>query len=664
MIMPLCKWLAPPWAIVALSLAGTGEAAGQSSATAIDLPVKIPSYPGVEVGVRNPITWRQLHAVSAGASDNEGEALWIDLGDSALQGTASTGPYPFEAGKADYAYQAFRLTRPVTGGTGILRIDRFFEDKFDANQWPQGQCAEHEDCPSPTIAYRLHLLTAGTAGRIVDYGFYDGRAGFTGDSEHGPYRPAPTIIEGPFVNLVRSDTPDRVLISFETDAPCLGSVVLREKGKTFREPAAMRRHAVWLTDLKADTAYTYQARCDGDAVRSMTYALRTAPPVNGSKKVVFAFASDSREGVGGGERRLMGHNARALGLIANDAYRRGAEMIVFAGDLVNGYTTSKDDFRLQLKAWKKTLAGFWRHHPVYAAMGNHESLLNAFRPDDPKLHFGIEMDKWPYATDSAEAVFADEFWNPDNGPAPSDPRRPSYKETVYTMRYGPVLFISFDNTYWSTTAKVVGRYGGSPGGYILADQLAWVERRLEEAETDDTIKFVFLYAHEPAFPAGGHVKDAMWWRGDNNVRAYVKNNDGMVVAAGPGIIEVRNRLWKAIARSTKVAAVLAGHEHAYHRIRIDDTTPVGVYPADDTDGDGVLDRFSPDPDFVHPTWQITAGNAGAPWYARQKTPWNVDIFSSQSGYVLFTAGEDGVSMTVYGLTGQVLDHIDNLMAIK
>jgi gamma-glutamylcyclotransferase (GGCT)/AIG2-like uncharacterized protein YtfP len=42
----------------------------------------------------------------------------------------------------------------------------------------------------------------------------------------------------------------------------------------------------------------------------------------------------------------------------------------------------------------------------------------------------------------------------------------------------------------------------------------------------------------------------------------------------------------------------------------------------------------------------------------------VDIFSSQSGYVLFTADEDGVSMTVYGLTGQVLDHIDNLMAIK
>ena len=43
------------------------------------------------------------------------------------------------------------------------------------------------------------------------------------------------------------------------------------------------------------------------------------------------------------------------------------------------------------------------------------------------------MDRWPYVQESAEAVFADELVMPANDPAPTDPRRPPYEGTVYSL---------------------------------------------------------------------------------------------------------------------------------------------------------------------------------------------------------------------------------------
>jgi hypothetical protein len=79
-----------------------------------------------------------------------------------------------------------------------------------------------------------------------------------------------------------------------------------------------------------------------------------------------------------------------------------------------------------------------------------------------------------------------------------------------------------------------------------------------------------------------------------------------------------------------------------------------------------LDRYSPNPEFTYPTWHITAGAAGAPFYARQDVPWkdSIQFFSSQTGYCLFTVTGRKISMTYYTITGQALDHIENLMAIK
>jgi len=154
------------------------------------------------------------------------------------------------------------------------------------------------------------------------------------------------------------------------------------------------------------------------------------------------------------------------------------------------------------------------------------------------------------------------------------------------------------------------------------------------------------------------------------VRAYTRKSAAdKVEPEAYGIIEMRNRLWKAAAQSSKVAAVFSGDEHAYHRILIGSDTPVGVYPADDTDGDGVLDKYSPNPEFTHPVWHITSGGGGSPYIADfGETPWEAQRMTSAPGYVLIRAEGGKVSMEYVSNsalgTGEVLDEVEDLMAVK
>lgn len=628
---------------IALLVFLCGPAAGQP------LPVRVPALPQLERSPRNPMTWQELHRVLP----SSGRGLKLEL-PGGLQGRIMSGPYPFEYGESGYDYPRYRGSGQLSGGSGTIAVGRFFAARYNANDWPRGQCAEPSACPTPTVGYRVEIK-----GR-----FYDGRTAFA--RGNGTWVPGLSIVEGPFVALVRSDQPGRASIALETDDPASCEVRLSgPKECVFAEEGPARnRHEIRIDGLRPGTGYRYQVTCSGETgrVRSGTYSFQSAPPPGGSETpVVFAFGSDSREGPGG-EAAFMGHNRRTLSRISEDAHRRGADLLIFGGDLVDGYSDDPEDFRMQLKGWKKSVEGFWRSRPVYTAMGNHEALVNVF---DDGTRWGLEMDKWPYGTASAEALFAREFHNPRNGPRPADPRRPPYAENVYTFQYGPVQFIALNNNYWWTTDDKTDEFGGSPEGYMLDDQLDWMERRLRLAGRDDSVAHVVLFMQEPVFPAGGHVGDAMWHGGDNNVRAYARNREGDLEPAGPGVIEVRNRFWRAVSRSSKVAAVLVGDEHAYHRMLVDRETPVGVPARDDPDGDGVLERCSPNPEFQHPVWQICAGNAGAPWYAREETPWEVERYVSRTGYLLFEATRDKLSMTAYALRGDaVMDRVDDLSAVK
>lgn len=657
---------APSWICAGLvGLVLTSGVLAQSAATQPALPVSPPEQQHYNGGIRNLVTFEQIHNI-VGVTPN-GHDFLIDLADASLSGRIYTGPYPFEAAESDFDYARFRESSELKRGAGKIDASGFFRhETINANDWPKDYM---------TVAYRLALFRdeRNSEGHLTEsrpLGFYDSLVSFT--HEDGRIAKTVTIVEGPLLSMVEPHETDSVTIAWVTDEACIGKVYLAGPVANQHTDADFQlagtsargtRHEIRITGLEASRQYVYYVRCEGDdgkVFETGQYHFRNRPEP-GTGEFSFAFCSDSREGRGGGERNYMGHNKLTLEQIVRHAYRHDASFFLFGGDLVNGYTSQPQDFTLQLRGWKQSFAGYWRTRPVYTAMGNHDCLLNVFSDDDGY----VLMDKWPYATLSAEAIWAREFLNPTNGPEPADQRRPPYMENVHSFQYGPVLSIAYNNNYWWTTNHKTLEVGGSPEGYLLDDQLTWIEQQLQQAENDPSIRFILLYAQEPVFPCGGHVGDAMWWNGNNQWRAGTFNDDtGEVEPASAGMIEVRDRFWTAVAKSSKVAAVLAGDEHTYYRLRVDDQTPVGVYPDDDENQDGILETYSANPAFTHPTWHITAGTGGAPYYARQYTPWEPEFVSSQAGYCLFTVKGDRLAMTYYTITGQPLDHIPDLMAIK
>jgi len=655
-------------AAAALLVSGAFGVAGQSG----ELPVVVPSLPPRDGSIRNPITFDQLHNFTGPSAD--GQCLHLDLGGAAFQGAVYAGPYPFCEGASDYDHAAFLLSGTLTNGATDVPAAAFLQDAYNANAWPQGTGSEP---PTMTVAYRIDLRSV-SGDTVTSYGLYDSLVSFR---QEGPsVAKNLTLVEGPYLALVTSDDPPSAAIAWTTDLPATGEVRLRgplqeDSGESararegvcdrlFSQEAPSQWHEIRITGLKPGRTYTYRVSSvaqDGQSAHSSEYAFRAAP-ARGKGKVRFLFTSDGREGVGGGGQTSMGTNLDVSGRIAREAMRQGADLAVVPGDLVNGYTSSIPDYRLQHGGWKGAWSGFWRTRPVYTSPGNHEALLNVF---DDGSAYGLEMDKWPYASESAEAIFQQEFCNPANGPAPSDPRRPPYLETVYSFTYGPILFIALNNNYWWTSDADIPTLGGSPEGYIMEDQLAWAEGAIERGDRSPDVRFIVVFFHEPAFPVGPFSEKGLWWNGDNTVKAYALVG-GQVVPQGQGVIDVRNRLWTAFARSRKVAAVLVGHQHAYSRVLIDKHTPVGIPSADDLNGDGKLERYSPNPDFTYPVYQITAGNGGAPPYVypNRGTPWTAQVISPETGYCIFETDGNSLGFTAYSLNGQILDQVKDLMAVK
>ena len=454
------------------------------------------------------------------------------------------------------------------------------------------------------LAYRIELNDP----RLLATRFIDRKFRFTVKDDH--YANALTVIEGPNLAMVGEHT---ATVWWTTDLPSSG--VLEINGRKLPSAASGVRHAIAAEDLEPGKEYEYTivAKNGDDEFRSRTYSLRTAPK---EPEFSFVFTCDGRTGaLGGGETALEGINGESARALSVQMDRHRPDFLFFTGDLISGYTTSVDDFRAQLRSWKRIYGPLWRWLPIYTGMGNHESLLNDFGDT-------AGFDK--SGTDSAEALFAQEFVHPQNGPEPEREGLPPYKGAVYSFDYAGCHFVQLNSDYWYSSNPQ--EMGGNYFGRLLPGQLDWFEKDLAAARKNGA-KHIFVFVHEPAFPNGGHVSDALW--GGGTVEG----------------VEVRDRFWTAVSEA-QVVAVFHGHEHNYSRMKIDEHTPVH------RDG-------SPNPSFKNPVWQIIQGAAGAPFYPIDRsTPWidSVQKFVTHTwSYCHITIKGGSVELHTYSFTGELLD---------
>lgn len=454
-----------------------------------------------------------------------------------------------------------------------------------------------------------------------------------------------SIIEGP---LVTNLTHEGAIIFMKTNTK--GKPVIKVNGKKFSGGKG-NYHEIEINGLEPDKEYEYTVSY---GYFEETYTFRTAPSPGTRSEFSFSYASDSRSGNGGGERNLNGTNAYIMKKIMALNMQQKVRFMQFTGDLVTGYSINPNTIRLEYANWKRSIEPFARYIPVISTMGNHEAVTKSFYDEANKSTY--QVDNFPFDKVSSEAIFQQEFVNPQNGPDSEDGSSydpdekdidfPSYKENVFYYTYDNVAMVVLNSNYWyAPTTKAVTFTSGNIHGYIMDNQLEWFKNTMNLLENDNTIDHIFVTVHTPFFPNGGHVQDDMWYGGENAYRPLVA---GKRVAKG--IIERRDELLDIIVnQSKKTKAILTGDEHNYARTKIGPET--NIYPKK---------YFSEKIELSREIWQINNGAAGAPYYAQEETPWSefVEGFTTQNALVIFYVNGDDLKLKV--LNPDTLEEVDEM----
>ncbi|MEN8125439.1 MAG: metallophosphoesterase [Bacteroidota bacterium] len=449
---------------------------------------------------------------------------------------------------------------------------------------------------------------------------YDGKVSFIYKNE--AFEVDKTIIEGPFVNLL---TENGATISFETNMPVKGKVTVNGIDYTSKKDT---HHEIEITGLLADKEYNYNVNVGNT---SLDFSFRTAHKPGVRKPFLFAYASDSRNGKGGGERNVHGANFYIMKKIMALAKYKDISFMQFSGDMINGYLQDKDQMNLQYANWKRAIEPFAHYFPVYISMGNHEALIRVFSNEE--INFTAYVDRFPFETESAEIVFKNNFVNPNNGPLSEDgakydpdPKKidfPTYEENVFYYTYDNVAVVVMNSDYfYAPTHRHIPLTSGGLHAYIMDKQFEWVKETINKLEKDKNIDHIFITEHTPFFPNGGHVHDDMWYNGNNDKRTWVAGKP-----LDKGIIERRDQMLDLfINKSNKVIAILTGDEHNYAKTEIGPYT--NIYP----------ENYKPKKVKLKRTiFQINNGAAGAPYYAQEQTPWSDKAtgFTTQNALVFF-----------------------------
>lgn len=547
----------------------------------------------------------------------------FDFGKPDFEGTLIFGLIPYKDTR--YPQPVYRTSTPIAAGKAEINIKTSITDRYDMVGW--------QKTGTGVVGYRIVSQTGGMV--------YDGRVRFR-YSGSGAFEVDVTMLEGPFVGNVE---PRQAVISFQLDRPAPCAVIVQNLKLPCKDGETRQEITVDKLQPGKDYAYTVQYGANEE-----TYGFRTAPLPGARQPFVFAYASDSRGGQGGGERNFNGPNAYIVRRLMAVTAQRGAAFMQFTGDLVSGYVTSTDQLAYELANWKRAIEPQAHWMPVYTGLGNHEAILREFSGAGARP---ARVARFPYSTESSEAVFARELVNPENGPPsedgasydpdPASADFPPYRRNVFWYQYDNAAMVVLNSDYWFTPSiATLPESGGNLHGYLMDQQIAWLAKTLDTIERDKTIDHVFLTVHTPLFPNGGHVGDAMWYGGNNAPRATVAGKP-----LAKGIIERRDDLLTLIQQHPKVLAVLTGDEHNYNRTRLDATVP--IYPPN-------WDK--PKVELKRPFYQINNGAAGAPYYAQDVTPWSAAVsgFSTQHAICLLIVEGRKVRLeTVNPETLEVLD---------
>jgi hypothetical protein len=515
-----------------------------------------------------------------------------------------------------YPMPHYRFSTPIDKhGKALVNMSKL-KGKYDLSGW--------EASGKGILYYRV----SNAKGDI----FYEGKVFF---SAH-PFAVGSSITAGPWVADV---THNSAVIAFETNQPVIARVFAA--GKTYADGAETTRHEIKLSNLPSAQSIAYTVKA-GKHIEE--YAFTTAPEPGTRSKFIFAYSADCRESIASGERAVAGVNAYIMRKVMALTAAKNAAFLQFTGDTMSGYEANVPMQLVKYAAFQRAILPWASRLPVYTGMGNHEAIEFAW---DDNSEYGLTCDRFPFATDSAEAVFANVFVNPENGPLSEDgsfcdpnPQKdgdfPPYKENVYYYTWDNVAMVVLNSQYlYSASLPDDETVGGNLWGYIMDNQLAWLKTTLATLQGDPTIDHIFVTHHTPVFPNGGHVDGyhSMWMKGENLTPIINGTPAQKFLDDGKGSLDRRDEYIRTLLSHTKVKAILVGDEHNYSRLLIKPGMPVYKEKGDRPENPLIITRN---------LWHITVGSAGAPYYVTEPALWNQN-YPQDTEYLKFFTPQHAVA---------------------
>jgi hypothetical protein len=243
-------------------------------------------------------------------------------------------------------------------------------------------------------------------------------------------------------------------------------------------------------------------------------------------KWTFAVLCDTRGDNNSANLSKSGVNEVVVNSMAKDLVKEGAELVIFPGDLVNGWFYISTPYADQFATWRKAMAPVYDAGiKVYPVRGNHEN-----GPPDPLINFpwppGIsatpEIVPIPELKAAYQTAFSD-AWIPANGP-------PGEEGLTYSFVYKNAFFVGLDQ-------------------YINPYRVKqpWLDDQLRQNKQPHT----FVYGHAPAFRVG-HTDSLAYYPED------------------------RDTFWNSLGNAG-VRMYFSGHDHLYNRAHINDQAGHTIY---------------------------------------------------------------------------------------
>ena len=243
-------------------------------------------------------------------------------------------------------------------------------------------------------------------------------------------------------------------------------------------------------------------------------------------KWTFAVVCDTRGDNHAANRAKSGVNEGVVDSMARDLVKEGAELVIFPGDLVNGWFAITTPYADQFATWRKAMAPVYDAGiKVYPVRGNHEDGPFAAPGNYP---WPPDINATPESLPIAElkAAYRTAFAAagiPANGPAGEE----GY---TYSFVYKNALFVGLDQ-------------------YIKPFRVnqPWLDEQLKQNQQPHA----FVYGHAPAFRVG-HTDSLAYYP------------------------EERDVFWNSLGNAG-VRMYFSGHDHLYNRAHITDQTGHTIY---------------------------------------------------------------------------------------